>query len=252
MYIQAKEQVTLNMAEKFIAAAPEQAAKFFETLATHETLQFLSGLKAQHITIVLENMEPAKAAPILRRLPLKQAAHITSSFNINFAARALAALPPHHKSKIENELPKAFAQELKDALSYPKGSAGEIMTSDFTVFKTDSSVESIVKKFKNMPRKKVPMQTYVLDKSGRLAGVIRTIDLVFYQQEAMAGSIMQTDFDKTNPGEKAEQALEILHNSSLTELPVINEKNILIGVITQQTKNSPKDKKNIFSIFNKG
>ncbi|MGB2579021.1 magnesium transporter [Elusimicrobium simillimum] len=252
MYIQPNSQISINMAEKFIAAAPQAAARFFESLSTHEALQYVAGLKAEYIVLLLSNMTPARTAVLLRRLPVKQAAYVTSSFNINFAAQVLEALPAHHKTKIESTLPQSFKAELKAALAYPPGSVGTVMRGDFFTFKTDVKVEDIVTKFKNLPRKKIPAQIYILDKSGRLGGVIRTLELVFFQPDAMAGSVMQAQFPAVKPAETEANALQIMADNFLPELPVVNKDGVLVGIfeINVKTKKEAKpNKKGILSIF---
>ena len=75
--------------EKFIAAAPAAAARALETLATHEVLLLIGSLKAQTLVACLNPMNPAKAAAVLRRMPLKQASYVLARLEVPQAARLM-------------------------------------------------------------------------------------------------------------------------------------------------------------------
>ncbi|WP_424244802.1 magnesium transporter [Elusimicrobium posterum] len=250
MQTQINQQAVINLSEKFIGADAKAAAKFFESLSTHEALQFISPLKAEYITLCLENMTPQRAAPVLRRLPTKQAAHVTGKFNINFAAQVLELVPEYHKEKIKALLPKTLKDNLDNALKYPQGSVGMVMTNDFTAFRTDVRISEIVAKLKNIPRKKLPQVIFVTDKGSKFLGIIRTLDLVFFNAEAMAGSVMNNETPKLSASTDIKDAEAKLKESEIKTLPVVDEKNILLGVFEKKSvKESEKKNEGILSKF---
>ncbi len=228
-----------EITEKFILAAPDRAAQALETLATHEILLLLSPLKAQTLVSCFNAMQPAKAAAVLRRLPLKQATHILMHLEITQASRLMQEFSGPFRERISAALPTSFLQILQESSSYAPGSAGCLMSTDFVAVKTEAKVAQLVDRLKTLPRAKLPAACFVTSKDGVLKGFIRTGELAFYSVDSVCGSVM-TPCEGISP-QLAEEALEERLNSSETDLlPVVNEKQVLVGVLNRWMVQTPK------------
>lgn len=221
--------------EKFILAAPKEAAKALETLATHEILLLVSSLKAQVLVQCFNGMTPQKAAAVLRRLPLKQASHILMHLEIPQAARLMQEFSAPYRERITAALPGSFVDILKQAHSYAPDSAGYLMYTDFLAVKTDSNIAQIVERLKTLPRAKLPPVCFVTGKEGVLKGFIRTPELAFYEPESVCGSVM-TPCEGIAPTLAGEALMACLTRAQLDLVPVVNEKHVLVGVLTRWTQ----------------
>ena len=99
--------------EKFVASAPEAAAKALESLATHEILLLISPLKAAVVVAALNPMNPAKAAAVLRRLPLKQASYVLARLEVPSRSpdeRVFHSVPGTHLRRVGAFLCAGFAR----------------------------------------------------------------------------------------------------------------------------------------------
>ncbi len=232
MYKQPTNQTASLLAEKFINADARRAAYFLETLPTHEALSLIQGLNIDVTVKCVENMCHERAAALLRRMNIKQAALVLNRVNLRHAGHIYAAFPEHFQKKISAEFDASFVARLKTACAYPPNTAGAMAGGDFFVFRTDDKVKDILAKLETMPRKKTPFIVYVTDRQGRLAGSIKTGDLLFFNADSSAGSVMikETDFIKAN-AQRAE-AENTFKAKDLFELPVLDDNNILIGIIS--------------------
>ncbi len=218
--------------EDFISTSPEKAALAVEQMALSEAVFWVSGLRASAIISCLENMNPKKAAFLLRRLHIKQAARIMQGLKAERAGEIMLNLPIHYKKRLIDTLAPGQIKALEDVLNYPQDSAARIMKNDFVSFKTDAKVKDIIAKIKALPAAKVPLSIYILDKAGKLSGVLPTSHLSFYSAESLAGSVMTTDFAKLSPFDSLVKAQKALSADNTALLPVADEDGTLLGVVS--------------------
>lgn len=218
--------------EKFILAAPQKAAQALEPLATHEILLLVAPLKAQVLVSCLNEMNPVKAAAVLRRLPLKQASHIFTHLEITQAAKLAAEFSAPYRERLFAVLPEPFLQILEQAYSYPPDSAGACMQTDFIAVKTDTAVSRLVDRLRTLPRTKLPPVCFVTAKDGSLKGFIRTAELAFYEAENQCGSVM-TGCEGILPTLAGNELKNYLKSVDTELVGVVNEKQILVGVLNR-------------------
>lgn len=221
-----------KMLEDFISASPEKAALAVEQMALSEAVFWVSGLRASAIISCLENMNPKKAAFLLRRLHIKQAARIMQGLKAERAGEIMLNLPIHYKKRLIDTLAPGQIKALEDVLNYPQDSAARIMKNDFISFKTDAKVKDIIARIKTLPAAKVPLSIYILDKAGKLCGVLPTSHLSFYPAESLAGSVMTADFVKLSPFDSLAKAEAALSADNTALLPVSDEDGTLLGVVS--------------------
>lgn len=232
--------------EKFIEAAPQAAARALSAMATHEALLLLSPLKAQLVVACLDPMDPAKAAAILRRLPLRQASYVLARLAVPQAARLMKEFSAPYRERISGALEPAFVKLLADALAYAPGSVGARMRTDFIAVRTETKLSQLVERLKNLPRKKLPSVCWVTDKDGVLKGLIRSAELAFYAPQSAAGSVM-SDAVCVTPAQTLESVRKTFELQGAEQLAVVNEKNVLVGVLPQAAlPNAAEEKKSFW------
>lgn len=218
------------MTDKFIAAAPKAAAQALAALATHEVLLLIGNLKAQSIVAVLNPMDPAKAAAVLRRLPLKQASYVLTRLEVTQAAKLWKEFATPYQERLKSVLEPAFVELLKSASGFDAQSVGNFMRTDFVAVRTESKVGELISRLKNMPRKKLPQVCFVTDKNGALKGAIPTAELAFFNPQAVCGSVM-TRVQSLQPQAALASAQPVFAQEESALLPVVNEQNVLLGVL---------------------
>ncbi len=231
--------------EKFIAADPAAAARALETLATHEIILLIGSLKAQTLVACLNPMSPAKAAAVLRRLPLRQASYVLSRLDVPQAVRLMKEFSAPYRERITAALDPAFVELLQQAASYAPGSVGLLMTTDVITVRTESKLSALVERLKTLPRKKLPIICFVTGKDGELKGVIRTAELAFYAPNSVCGSVMNPTVSLF-PRQDAQTARETFLKEQTDILPVTDEKNILLGFLAKQKLPPVPDKKSFW------
>lgn len=229
--------------EKFIVAAPKEAAQALGGLATHEAVLLLKPLKAEIIVTALNPMQPAQAAAILRRLPSRQAAHVLARLDLRQGAKVFAAFSVPQREKMKTLLPASVCQALEKSTAWPSDSAGACMSTDFVLFRTEAKLTEMVEKLKTLPRKKLPAVCLVGGRDGKLKGCIRAAELAFYAPQSTAGSIMNDIKSVCAPAPLAQS--QRLFEEGQPLVPVTDENGTVLGVLTPQMvlENQPEKKK---------
>lgn len=218
--------------EKFILAAPKEAAEALSALATHEVLQLLSPLKAQVIIAVLNPMDAPKAAAVLRRMPLRQASYVLARLQVPQAAKLMKEFSAPYRERIATVLEPSFLALLQEAQGYAPDVVGGFIQTDFVSVRTGDKLSQLVERLKNLPRKKIPSLCLVTDKDGVLKGVIRPAELVFYPATSVAGSVMN-ESAALLPTDTFTRAMEIFEEAETDVLPVVNEQQICLGIVSR-------------------
>ena len=217
--------------EKFIQAAPQAAAQTLASLATHEALLLLGGLKAQTLVTVLNPMDPPKAAAILRRLPFKQASYVLMHLEVPQATRLWKEFAIPYQERLKDVLPPAFVELLTQAGGFATDSVGRRMRTDFVAVRTETKIAELTQRLKNLPRAKIPPVCFVTGKKNELKGTIRTVELVFFNPQAVCGSVMSMPARFLHPQDTLSAAQTVFATDEIEALAVVNEEQILIGVL---------------------
>ena len=107
------------------------------------------------------------------------------------------------------------------------------MTSDYaTLSPEQSAVEAIAKLRREAPDKETIYYSYVVDSERRLIGFLSLKDLILARPEKQVGEIMHQDLIFAWVTDDQEDAARKIAKFDLIALPVINDKNVLVGIIT--------------------
>ena len=218
------------MTDKFIAAAPKEAARALAALATHEVILLVGGLKAQQLVAVLNPMDPPKAAAVLRRLPLKQACYVFTHLEVPQAAKLWKEFATPYQERLKGVLAPSFVQLVQEASGFEPGSVGQAMRTDFVSIPTETKVCELIGRLKNLPRKKLPRVCFVTGRNGELKGVISTVELAFFNPQAVCGSVMSKT-QAVHPQDRVAALQPIFEQEALSVLAVVNEDGILMGIL---------------------
>ncbi len=185
----------------------EATADLFDRLEDSETLEAAESLSIERLADVLEEMQPDEAADLLGDLPPEQ------------ASQALEEM-----EDIEDVLP---------LLKFPDETAGGRMTTAYIAVRRHTTAEMTIEFLRHVqPDDEVPYYIFVIDAIGRLVGVVGLRELVVARPEALIEQIMDIDVIHVNVNEDQEIVAQVMARHDLSALPVVDDDNRLVGVIT--------------------
>jgi magnesium transporter len=118
-------------------------------------------------------------------------------------------------------------------LGYPKRSAGSEMTIEYVSLYKQYTVEDALKHIKEVGLKKETVYTiYVIDSNRKLIGIVSLRKLVTSSPNLKIADIMEDDVIYVKTETDQEEVSEIFQKYGFLALPVVDNKNRLVGIVT--------------------
>jgi magnesium transporter len=205
----------------------------------------LAKLSPQNIAEILSVIKPRMRATIFSYLALPMQTNIVEFLKRNTLIEMVGYMPADRRVDFFNQLPAESQELLLPALahaerenilklaSYPPETAGAVMTSDYATLLADlTASEAIAKLRREAPDRETIYYTYVVDADRRLIGFVSLKDLILANSDRRVADIMHRDVIRCIVTDDQEDAALKIQKYDLIALPVVNEDNILVGIIT--------------------
>jgi magnesium transporter len=240
----------------------EQAEIFeqFEQLVSKEdTLEMREFLDDQNISDVagLINEYPEYEAQIIANMSIHRAASVFKILDISQQKSIVKELPPAKTAELLNDLPADdrtdFLEELPKAairdlikllkpeerkitlslLGYPEDSVGRLMTPDYVYVYLHNTVTEIFDTIRKHAKNSETIDViYIIDENGELIDDIRIRDVILASPEKRVDEIIDGRYVSLNAHDDQEHASQIFKMNNRVALPVVDDNNILLGIVT--------------------
>lgn len=142
-------------------------------------------------------------------------------------------MPANIVSHILKNASSQQREEINKLLSYEENSAGSIMTTDFVTLKLEDDVAGAIEKVRNQGRMAETVNyCYVVDNRKTLKGYLKLRELLFHKHDDLIEDIMVDRPVSINTKEDQEEAAHLFEKYDMTAIPVVNDENCLVGIIT--------------------
>ncbi len=132
-----------------------------------------------------------------------------------------------------SSLDEKTRENVKELSSYDPETAGGIMSTEYVSLKANMTTEEAIRKIRNIKRNADNIFIlYVIDDNRILKGKLSLGTLVSANKDARVGDIMLEEFARVNTSTDQEEVARLLKHRDLVEIPVVNEKDRLVGVVT--------------------
>ncbi len=215
----------------FEALRPADSASIFEELEEDQQLILLASLPARESADILEELEDEDVAELVASLPDTEIVRIVDEMEPDEAADLLGDLEPDRAELLLGRLEDE--DEVRPLLIHPDDSAGGVMTSSFVALRRRMTVADAIQAMREWaPDTEVIYYLFVVDAHGRLTGVLDLRRLLVTDPAVLLQDIMNPDVISVPAGTDQEEAARIMVRYDLLALPVVDEENRLLGVIS--------------------
>ncbi len=207
-----------------------QQAKLMELLSPEQAVEILEHVQDFQGAGIIGTLSPETAAPVVAKLDSDDRADLLNEMSRDEAEAILEALPPEQ------------AEETRRFMAYPAGTAGTIMYNEFVSFDADMTVEAILQDIQHRREDYVKygvQYAYVLGQHGTLMGVLTVSNLLFARPSQTAGEIMIPEPITVEAETSISELEHIFDQHHFLGLPVVDNKNRLIGIIDRAGRFSP-------------
>jgi magnesium transporter len=209
---------------------PEDAVRLLERLAPEE---IAAVLKAQPLSLTLpvwERLSPDVGMRVLDTMPREAARAVLQQIEPNRAAALLAMRDADTREAYLAGMPAATADELRAVLAYPPDSAGALMDPRVLLLRPEITVREALGRIRALRRRGVRV-LFIVDEQNRLEGQVDILDLATAQPGSRLEEIQRPVRAAVNAVAPREEVVELLDRYRLTDLPVLDLDERLIGVV---------------------
>src|SRR6266852_5468005 len=227
-------QVQLNVSHNKLADLhPADIADILEQLDVEEAGAVLDSLNTETAADTLNEVEAPLQSELLSELDPERASDLLEALAPDDAADILADMPHDEAERLLNLMPAEEAQPSRELLRYGAETAGGIMTTEvFSLSEHLTVEETLVYLRQHSEHLEMIYYLYIVDDEHRLVGVVSLRELVVAEPTSTLGTLMDRDVIKVSTDTDQEQVARIIAKYDLLGVPVVDEANHLVGLVT--------------------
>ncbi|KIA91567.1 magnesium transporter [Pedobacter kyungheensis] len=215
------DQLNISDVEQLIDELPQYAAKFIETLSINRAVNVFRILDFPTQERIIKKLSGNKLNQIIKDLPPDDRTALFSELKGDVVKKMITLLPPQERN------------ESLTLLGYNEYSIGRLMTPDYIAVKPEWSIARVLAHIRRYGKNSETIDVvYVIDKEGVLLDDIRIREVLLADPEAIIGELTDRRFIALKANDPQEDAINIFRMNNRVALPVVDENNILLGIVT--------------------
>ncbi|MFY9504418.1 MAG: magnesium transporter [Dethiobacteria bacterium] len=211
---------------------PGDLLELLDQLGDGEKEELLELLSDSEATALIQEMEPFEQVSLFRLLSRERAPAILKEMASDDAVDLLGELSPKETAELLPLVDEDTAK-FSGLLKYPEESAGGIMTTEYISLPADLPVEEAIARLREIaPQAETIYYVFVVDVENRLIGVLSLRDLIAAPDGTPLKEIMKHNVISVNALLDQEEAARVVAKYDLLAVPVVDDDNRLLGIIT--------------------
>lgn len=208
------------------------AASRLPAEARHALYQNLPDIGAQVAFMI--NTDGATRWAIFRLLDDQEIATLIDQMPADEAVWVLDDLPERRYRRLLEDLEPKKATQIRELQKHSRNSAGGLMTNEFFAFTMDTTIQEAAKFIREHPGIELTRRIFVLDHKGELQGYIPARNLIVNPPHLPLKQVMRQVDQKVSPDATREEVVDLVERYKISALPVVDQDNFLVGVITYE------------------
>lgn len=221
-----------------------------------ETREFLNDQNISDVAFLIDEF-PEHAPRIISNMSIHRASSVFKILEFNVQKSIIQELPPYKTAELLNELPAddrtAFLEELPSEvvkelirlldpeerkitlalLGYPEGSVGRLMTPDYIAVQVHWTMAQVLEHIRKEGKHSETIDViYVVNEKGEFVDDMRIREVLLSDPSRLVEEIIDYRFITLNVTDAQEVANQIFKMNNRVALPVVDDKNILLGIVT--------------------
>jgi magnesium transporter len=233
--------------------------RFLELVQQEDVLAMRDFLNDQNISDVamLINEYPEYESQIISNMHIHRAASVFKILDLSTQKTIIQELPPFKTAELLNQLPADdrtdFLEELPSEvvkelvrtldpeerkvtlalLGYPESSVGRLMTPDYIAVQVDWTMQEVLDHIREVGKDSETIDViYVVNDRGEFVDDMRIREVILTSPDRKVGDIIDHRYIALNVHDDQEVANQIFKMNNRVALPVVDDNNILLGIVT--------------------
>ncbi len=182
---------------------------------------------------VLEDLDPRSESIVVKKLLDKELIELIHSMEDDNAADLIEELPEQRSKRILNLLRSRQDDTLHELLQYEGDTAGGVMTQDYIAVRDTATVQQALLKIRRRAKTNRDIYNiFIIDHYHHLVGILPLRNLLRAKGRESVSNIFHHDVIKVHVDADQEEVAHIVRKYDILSVPVVDNDNKLVGVIT--------------------
>jgi magnesium transporter len=211
---------------------PSDLADIIEELDKNTQIALFASFDQEKAADVLEELEPDVQKLMLESMSIDKAADILEMMPTDEVADILDELGEDQAEALLQEMEGEASDEVRELMEYNDNAVGSIMSMDYIFFNEHSTAEETITELRALkPEPESIYYLYIVDEMEKLVATVSLRDLIVAEPTTRLSEIMNRDVIFVHDTDKIDSINEIISKYSLLAVPVVDEEEIMTGVV---------------------
>ena len=212
---------------------PADLADIVEHLGHEDRTALINAVDTETAAEMLSEVEPEIQTSIIESLDAEKAADILEEMEPSEAADVLNELEDEQSEQILEEMEPEEKEEVEELLEFGENTAGGLMDTGFLALPEEANVAQAMEALKNSEEAIEDLHyLFLVDAENGLRATVPLAKLFFAPGDALLKEFASERLLSIPANQKQDRVAEIFDKYNLLALPVVDEKEELLGVIT--------------------
>ena len=212
---------------------PADAAAAFTSLDENEQLRFAQYLNNETLSLITSFLPAPETEDLIAGLSKEDQTVILESLPDDLVADVIQEADKKQQQTYVDLLSKKKKHVAETLLEYPEDSAGGRMTTAFATLHEDITIRQAIEALETTKEDAETLaRIYVVDEQNRILGKVRLRDLTFNSRSTAIRDVMDHEKLAIRAQADQEEALKMMVKYDMLALPVVDNENRLLGIIT--------------------
>ncbi|WP_345948089.1 magnesium transporter [Mucilaginibacter sp. PAMB04274] len=213
--------LNISEVEELMGELPEHGPVFLDLLSLNRAVNVFRILDFPTQERLLKKLSGKKIAELINELPPDDRTSLFSEMHGDTVKNLILHLPPHDRKQ-------ALA-----LLGYEEDSVGRLMTPDYIAVKKNWDVVQVLSHIRRYGKNSETIDViYVIDENGVLLDDIRIREILLVDPATKISGLMDDRLISLKVNDPQEEAINIFRMNNRVALPVTDNNNLLLGIVT--------------------
>lgn len=210
-------------------------ANVIGTLSVQERKRFYRVCSADAVAEIFEFLDEEDAGAYLNEMDIRKAAAIVSKLDTDTAVETLRSINKEKRSLIIDMLSSDIKKEIQLIASFDEDEIGSRMTTNCIIIREDMTIKQAMNELIRQAEENDNIATlFVVDDAEEFCGAVDLKDLITARSGRPLEELIAASFPYVYANEQTADCIEKLKDYSENIIPVLDDSNKLLGVITSQ------------------
>lgn len=207
----------------------------FGPMSAQTELSVAESDRVAEVSASLRSLGPPEAVAALRRESTEVIARILAGENPALADELLWEFEESERKAILAAASEDQRAQWTKNHEYPEDSVGRLMNPPVAVLPDDLTVSEVIERLRSLVKRTLVTYGWVVDRTGRLVGVLAFRELLFAESDASVGSIMVKDPFALSPEMSLTEGMKEALRRHFPVYPVCDAEGRLVGIVRGQS-----------------